>query len=157
MWLLCFFWISLTCVFSVCGVCQCVCNSWWKRGFPGGCESANSRWTWIGLLMCFASTGMCWALGGSVLQVFEERATSCVSRYNNWVTVTVLEPGLSSPPPAEIPYGISTTGRVLSELASTRRNSKTHPLHRGDEKNKRLTKHVWVWTVCLEKSHITQT
>lgn len=53
-----------------------------------------------------------------------------VSRSNNRLTVTVLEPELSSPPPAEITDGISRTGRALSETASARFNSKIHPLHR---------------------------
>jgi len=52
-----------------------------------------------------------------------------VSRSNNRLTVTVSEPELSSPPPAEITDGISTTGRMESEAASVCRNSKIHPLH----------------------------
>lgn len=54
-----------------------------------------------------------------------------VSKSNNRLTVAALEPELSSPPPAEITDGISTTGRVLSATASACCNSKIYPLHRG--------------------------
>lgn len=81
-----------------------------------------------------------------------------VSTSNNRLTVTVLEPELSSAPPAEISDGISRTGRALSETTSACFNSKIHPLHRVTA----LYEELKVNQTCasldslFRKSHITQ-